>query len=115
MPRALGPAPERILQLTGGAQATVLIGVAVELRLFTLLDERPMTAEELAAALSLSQRGAYALVDGLVALNMLSVGEGRYGNTPDASTFLVEGKPSSLTGVARIALREVNDWECCRR
>ena len=51
MPRTLGPSPERILQLTGGAQATALVGVAVDIGLFTLLEYRPMTAEELAAAL----------------------------------------------------------------
>jgi hypothetical protein len=110
MPRDLGPAPERILQLTGGAQATALVGAAVESGLFTRLEAGPMTADELAKALSMSPRGARALLDGLVALDVITLGDGKYANSPDASAFLVEGKPSSLTGVARLALRSMTDW-----
>ena len=110
MPRNLGPAPERILQLTGGAQATALVGAAVESGVFTRLEAGPMTADELAKALSVSPRGAKALLDGLVALDVITVGDGKYANSPDASAFLVEGKPSSLTGLARLALRGMPDW-----
>jgi hypothetical protein len=110
MPRDLGPAPERILQLTGGAQATALVGAAVESGVFTRLEAGPMTADELAKALTISPRAASALLDGLVALEVITVGDGKYANSPDASAFLVEGKPSSLTGLARVALRGMTDW-----
>jgi hypothetical protein len=110
MPRSLDPAPGRILELTRGAQATALVGAAVESGVFTLLDGRPMTADELARAASVSPRGARAILDGLVALDLVTLGEGKYANSPEASAFLVEDKPSSLTGLARIALRGMTDW-----
>ena len=105
-----GPTPERILQLTGGAQATALVGAAVEAEVFTRLEAGAMTADELAKAASMSPRGTQALLDGLVALNLITLSGGKYANSPDASAFLVEGKATSLTGLARIGLRAMTDW-----
>jgi hypothetical protein len=105
-----GVSPEKILQLTGGAQATALLGTAVASQVFTRLEGGAMTPDELAKAVSIAPRGAKALLDGLVALDLLTVAGGKYANTPEASTFLVEGKPSSLTGMARIALHGIENW-----
>ncbi len=92
MPRALGPAPERILELTGGARATALVGVGVELGLFTRLEAGPMTANEVTDTLGLSIRGTRALLDGLVALNVINVAGDRYANMADASAFARRGQ-----------------------
>ena len=105
-----GVSPEKILHLTGGAQATALLGTAVAFRVFTLLDSAPMTCEEVARAAKISPRGASALLDGLVGLALVSVSGGRYTNSAEASVFLVEGKPASLTGLARVALGGMADW-----
>src|ERR1019366_2834655 len=105
-----GVSPEKILQLTGGAQATALLGTAVASQVFTRLEGGAMTPDELAKAVSIAPRGATALLDGLVALGLLTVAGGKYANTPEASTFLVEGKTSSLTGMARIALHGIENW-----
>jgi hypothetical protein len=102
--------PEKIMQLTGGAQATAVLGTAVSVELFTRLEAGPMTADDLAKAAKISPRGARALLDGVVALGLVTVADGRYANTPEASTFLVEGKPSSLTGIARFALGGMEGW-----
>jgi hypothetical protein len=102
--------PERIMQLTGGAQATALVGTAVASQVFTHLDAGAMTPDDLAKAAKLSPRGARALLDGLVALGLLTVTSGKYANGPEASTFLVEGKMTSLTGMARISLHGIENW-----
>jgi hypothetical protein len=102
--------PEKILQLTGGAQATALLGTAVACGVFTRLEAGPMTADELATVAKIAPRGARALLDGLVGLALLTVAGGKYANTPEASAFLVEGKPASLTGLARVALGNIPDW-----
>jgi O-methyltransferase domain/Dimerisation domain len=102
--------PEKIMQLTGGAQATAVLGTAVSLELFTRLEAGPMTPDELATAAKISPRGARALLDGVVGLGLVTVAEGRYANSPEASTFLVEGKPASLTGLARVALGGISGW-----
>ncbi len=102
--------PEKIMQLTGGAQATALLGTAVSFEVFTRLEAGAMTPDDLAKAAKIALRGAKALLDGLVGLGLLTVADGRYANTPEASAFLVEGKPASLTGLARIALGGIEGW-----
>jgi hypothetical protein len=102
--------PEKVMQLTGGAQATAVLGTAVSYELFTRLEAGAMTAEELAKAAKISLRGAKALLDGVVGLGLVTVAGGRYANTPEASAFLVEGKPASLTGLARVALGGITGW-----
>lgn len=102
--------PEKIMQLTGGAQAAATLGTAVQYEVFTRLERGAMTPAELATAASIAPRGARALLDGLVALGLVTVADGRYANSPEASTFLVEGKPASLTGMARVSLHGMADW-----
>ncbi|HEX3343691.1 MAG TPA: methyltransferase [Polyangiaceae bacterium] len=102
--------PEKIMQLTGGVQAVALLGVAVDHELFTRLERAPMTPDELAAAASIAPRGARALLDGLLGLGLLTLAGGKYGNSPEASTFLVEGKPTALTGMVRVAVHNIGEW-----
>jgi hypothetical protein len=102
--------PEKIMQLTGGAQATAVLGTAVSLELFTRLEAGPMTPDELAKAAKISLRGARALLDAVAGLGLVTVAGGRYSNTPEASAFLVEGQPASLTGMARISLGGMGSW-----
>src|SRR5262245_34351350 len=91
--------PEKIMQLIGGAHATAIIGAGAVHRVFSHLEAGADTAEALAAAAGISSRGAQALLDGLVGLGLVTLRGGRYANTEEASTFLVEGKPTSLTGI----------------
>jgi len=102
--------PEKIMQLTGGGQAVALLGTAVQNEVFTRLEAGAMTPDELAKAAKIAPRGAKALLDGLLALGLVTLAGGRYANSPEASTFLVEGKPSSLTGMARVAMHGLSNW-----
>jgi hypothetical protein len=102
--------PEKIMQLTGGSQATALLGTAVANEVFTRLEAGAMTADDLAKAAKISPRGAKALLDGIFALGLVTLAGGKYANTPEASMFLVEGKPSSLTGMARVAMHGMASW-----
>jgi hypothetical protein len=102
--------PEKIMQLTGGAQAVGLLGAAVQHEVFTRLESAAMTPDELAKAAKLAPRGAKALLDGLLALGLVTLAGGKYANTPEASTFLVEGKPTSLTGMARVSMHGMANW-----
>ena len=102
--------PENIMHLTSGAQATALLGTAVSFEVFTRLEGGSMAPDDLAKAAKIAPRGARALLDGLVGLGLLTVTNGLYANTPEASAFLVEGKPASLTGLARVALAGISEW-----
>jgi SAM-dependent methyltransferase len=101
-----GATPARIMQIaTGGWAASVLATAAIH-QLFTHIETGVDTADALARKASLSARGTQTLLDGLVGLGFLTVGGGRYRNAPDASEFLVEGKPAYFGGFAQVLFGE---------
>jgi SAM-dependent methyltransferase len=93
---------ERIMQVATGAWATSLLATGVVHSIFTHIATGHDTLEDIARKAAISQRGAGALLDGLVGLGFLSVSDGRYRNAPDASEFLVEGKPSYFGGFPKV-------------
>ncbi|GAB2829571.1 methyltransferase [Actinoallomurus bryophytorum] len=101
------PTPDRVLQLINGYWVTGIIGVAAGCSLFTHLEDGAGTVVELAARAGISERGAQTLLDGLVSGGLVELYEGRYRNTPEASTYLVEGKPTSLSSFAELKLRQM--------
>lgn len=102
------PTPDRILGLINGYWATGIVGVAASHALFTRLEAGVDTAEKLAVEAGISQRGAQALLDGLVGLGLVEVHDGGYRNTPEAAAFLVEGRPACLGDFAQLKLSHVN-------
>ncbi len=98
--------PARIMQIaTGGWAASVLATAAIH-SIFTHIEAGVDTPEALSRKASLSLRGTETLLDGLVSLGFLTVSEGRYRNAPDASEFLVEGKPAYFGGFAKVIFGE---------
>ena len=104
------PTSERILRLATGYWATGILGAAASHSLFTHLEAGAGTAGELAATAGISGRGTQTLLDGLVSLGLVELHEGTYRNTPEASTFLVEGKPTCLSSFAKVMLPEMGNW-----
>ena len=96
------PDPERIMQLINGYWATAILGAAVGCSLFTHLDAGADTAERLAEATGLSERGTQALLDGLVGFGLVDVRGGTYRNAADAATYLVDDREAYLGGLARL-------------
>ena len=66
--RHLELTPERIMQLSWGHAAPLIIETAVKHRLFDLLDASPKTAPQLAKGAGVSARGAIAICNALVRL-----------------------------------------------
>ncbi len=95
--------------ITGGWRCSIL-GSAVTHSLFRHLEQDGQTAETLSQKAGISKRGAQALLDGLVGLGLVELKDGRYRNTPNASTFLIEGKPSYLGGMAKLNYRDFDRW-----
>lgn len=106
-----GPTPEKIMQLVTGGWATSILGAAANHGIFTALEGNPATTEEVAKKTQISLRGAQALLDGLTGLGLLTLSQGRYQNTPEASTFLVKGKPSYFGGMAEVFLSDFTTWK----
>ncbi len=106
-----GPTPEKVMQIITGGWASSILGAAAQHGIFTALEGNPSTTETVAKKTEISLRGAQALLDGLTGLGLLSLSEGRYQNSPDASSFLVKGKPSYLGGMAEVFLQDFPTWQ----
>ncbi|MFI9581851.1 methyltransferase [Streptomyces sp. NPDC052236] len=90
--------------LITGYWATGTLGAAASHSLFTHLEDGATSADQLAARAGISQRGAQTLLDGLVSLGLVELRDGHYRNTAEASTFLVEGRSTCLSGFAQLKL-----------
>lgn len=88
--------PERVMQLAWGCAPTLIIGAAVQHRVFDLLDESPKTIKDLAKKSGASERGLTAIANALVGFDFLSRKGERYHLTPESAAFLVSTKPGFL-------------------
>lgn len=103
------PTSDRIMRLVNGYWATGILGAAASHSLFTHLEAGANTASHLAAQAGISERGAQTLLDGLLSLGLVELRDGNYHNTAEAATFLVEGKPTCLSGFARFKLASMGE------
>jgi O-methyltransferase domain/Dimerisation domain len=96
--------PGEILQLTMAFYGSRALISAVELDLFTILAEKPMTIEELCDRAGLHPRGARDFLDALVALGLLErEADEAYGNSAAAARYLDRQKPEYVGGYTRLA------------
>jgi len=95
--------PSHIMQTATAFWSSKVLLTAVELDLFTALDEQEMTALQLGKLLGLHARGTYDFFDALVALKFLDrVGdgpEGKYKSTPQTAAFLNKKSTSYIGGL----------------
>lgn len=98
------PTSERIMQLIMGYWATGILGTAASYSLFTHLEDGATSAAHLADRAGISERGAQALLDGLVGFGVVEVDGSGYRNSAEASAFLVEGRAESLSEFAKLKL-----------
>lgn len=99
------PSPVGIMRLINGYWATGVLAAAATHSLFTHLERGAGNAVELAGHAGISERGAQSLLDGLVSIGLIELHEGRYRNTPEAATYLIEDTPVSLAPFARLKLK----------
>jgi len=99
--------PARIMEVGMGFWPAKTLLSAVELRLFTELGAKSMTAGELRSALGLHQRAVPDFLDALVALRFLDRdGEGPqalYRNTQETRLFLDRNSPEYMGGILEMA------------
>lgn len=87
------------IMLTGWSFVkTKVLFAAIELEVFTVLDEGPMTTDQLRERTGLHQRTAQDFLDTLVAMAVLERTGDRYANSPAASRYLVQEKPDYAGG-----------------
>jgi SAM-dependent methyltransferase len=99
--------PSHIMQVGMGFWPSKTVLSAVELELFTQLDDGAMTGAEIGERLSLHPRGIYDFLDTLVALRILERDgdgpEGRYRNTGESAAFLDKRSPTYIGGILEMA------------
>jgi ubiquinone/menaquinone biosynthesis C-methylase UbiE len=99
------------MQLVTGGWAASIVGAGARHGVFTALEDHPDRAEAVAKKIGISSRGVQALLDGLTGLGLLTSSEGTYANTPEASAFLVKGKPAYLGALAEVFLEDFPTWQ----
>jgi SAM-dependent methyltransferase len=97
---AQGPTPERIFQVLTAYQQSAALKAAIELDLFTAVAEGHDTAQAIASARGVSERGARILCDDLAVVGFLSKHDGRYALAEDSALFLNRQSPAYVGAMA---------------
>src|SRR5262245_3419983 len=95
-PQTRQPTPERILDTLNAYQRTAALRGALDLDLFTAIDDGATDASELAAKLGGPLRGVRILCDYLTVIGFLAKQGERYSLAPDAAAFLSRRSPAYL-------------------
>jgi len=98
---------KRLDTLSGGYQRSQILFTGLRLGLFPFLQE-PHTIDEVAQHLNCPPRGARMILDGLLALELLTKSGNQYQNAPIADECLAPGSPSDQT---HILLHRANAWD----
>ncbi len=93
----------RILGLGTAFWASKVLQTAVELDIFTALEQQSLSAKQLCDIKKLHPRAVEDFLDALVAMKLLNKQAGNYETTDEASHFLVKGKASYIGGVIILA------------
>ena len=95
--------PEKILQTGLAFWASKTLLSAVDLGVFSVLANGPLSLDGLREKLRLHPRSAQDFFDCLVALGFLARDAGVYSNTPETNLFLDRHKPSYVGGILEMA------------
>lgn len=94
-----------------GYAAPMILGTAVEHRIFDLLDHGPLSAAEVSAASGASLRGIRAILNALTAFELLTKDkQERYALTPESAAFLVRGRPGFIGGFMQHGGHLIPKW-----
>ena len=99
------------MQLITGYWASATLGSGVTYSVFTHIDRGHRTVKEIAQEAGISERGAQALLDGIVGLGLVRIDNGHYINSEEATYFLVEGKPTYVGGFAKMAFMKSSGFD----
>jgi SAM-dependent methyltransferase len=101
------PTPQRLTQLAWGYAASLVVYSALENGVFEALSGGPKSIEEVHAATGASVRGLRAILNALVALELLTRTDGAYRLTPESEAFLLKGGESYYGGIFRHAHKQL--------
>jgi hypothetical protein len=94
--KELPPKPNTIVKHSISLYSSIAFFVGTQLDIFTILDEDPMTAVEVADTLETKSHFVERLLYALVAAELLEVEGEKFSNTPESSHYLVKRKPDYM-------------------
>jgi ubiquinone/menaquinone biosynthesis C-methylase UbiE len=97
---AAQPSPENIFNTLNAYQRTEALKSAIELDLFTAVDDGQTGAADLAKRCGASERGVRILCDYLTVIGFLTKKGGRYGLPPDSAVFLSRNSPACMASIS---------------
>lgn len=96
--------PQSIFEILNGHQRTATLKAAIEVELFTAIQEGNHLVVPLAKRCQASERGIRMLADTVTMLGLLRKDATGYHLTPESEKFLVKSSPAYLGGVAEFML-----------
>jgi len=99
--------PQEIRDTVYRFQTSRIILTALELGIFTALEEKEMTSAEVSKLISTDSRATDRLMNALCAMNLLKKKDGKFSNTSSSSQYLTQGKPDYISNL----LHAVNLWD----
>ena len=95
------PSPDLVFESMFAYQKSAALKSAVELDLFTAIDDGASSASAIAQRVNASERGVRILCDFLTINRLLSKSDGAYQLVPESAAFLSKKSPAYLGSVAR--------------
>jgi 2-polyprenyl-3-methyl-5-hydroxy-6-metoxy-1,4-benzoquinol methylase len=105
-PASTRPTPEHIFNTLNAHQQSAALKAAIELGVFTAIDQGKHTAGEIAAAITAAPRGVRILCDFLVIHGFLNKEQGQYKLTVESGLFLSQKSPAYMGTLASFLLSE---------
>jgi ubiquinone/menaquinone biosynthesis C-methylase UbiE len=99
------PSAESVFDMLFSYQKSAAIKAAIDLEVFTIIDDGAQTASAIAARAAASERGVRILCDFLTVHRLLQKSGDRYTLVPEAAAFLSKRSPAYLGTTARFLLR----------
>ncbi len=99
------PSPEIIFTTMSGYQRSAALGSAIDLEIFTAIDEGAHTVAAIARRCVASERGTRILCDYLSIVGLLQKVDASYRLAPESAMFLSKRSPAYLGTTARFLLR----------
>ena len=95
------PTPERIFNALNAYEDTAVLKTAIDLDVFTAIEEGANTAADLARRVNAAERGVRILCDNLVIMELLIKVDGQYSLTQESALFLNRKSPACLASMSQ--------------
>jgi SAM-dependent methyltransferase len=104
------PDRQQILEIMNGFRPACVLGAAAELDVWSVLGERALKAEELAAELCANLRALRMLLDALAALQLLEKKDDRYAVPPELRGCLSAEGPQTVLPMVHHVMNVMRGW-----